>query len=76
MIRGSEPGARWHVGSGGGNAQLVSRVRGVSGTLFARAASGFAQLDAHQDGAVSLSIVVAEPDAEQVFSTCLVPGAP
>ncbi len=76
VIRGSEHGARWHVGSGSGNARLVSRVREVPGTVFALAASGFARLDVHGDGAVSVSIVLAEPDPEEAFSTCLAAGAP
>jgi hypothetical protein len=73
LLRGE--GARWQVVSGAGSSRLVTFARPVRGTRFAAAVPGFARLDAHAGGAVSLAFVATPPGGppREPFATCLAP---
>jgi len=73
LLRGRAGGALWNVVSGAGSASQITFARGADGTLFAAGEPGYARIDAHAAGAISLAFVVALPGAppQQVFTACL-----
>jgi hypothetical protein len=65
--------ARFQLVSGAGSSRQLTWVYPVAGTLFARAASGYARLDAFAGGAVELAVLETPWGAPPalVYSACL-----
>lgn len=73
LLRGRPGSERWDVVSGAGSVAQITFARTTDGTVFAAGESGYARLDAHAGGAVSITFVSALPGAppEPIFRACL-----
>lgn len=67
----------YYLVSGAGSASQVEDVEPAASALYAEAAPGYARLDAHANGALSLSlIVVRDEKRETALQHCLADGSP